>query len=84
MKVTINIDCTPQEARAFLGLPDVDSLQKSMMERIEAEMAKAMTGVDPQTLFEQWMPAGFKGMEQMQKSFWEGLAGQAGTRERKD
>ena len=84
MKVTINIDCTAQEARAFLGLPDVESLHKSIMEKIEAEMAKSIAGLDPQALFEQWMPAGLKGMEQMQKAFWEGLAGQAGARERKD
>ncbi|HQP20972.1 MAG TPA: DUF6489 family protein, partial [Phenylobacterium sp.] len=26
MKMTIEIDCTPQEARTFLGLPDVTGL----------------------------------------------------------
>jgi hypothetical protein len=84
MKVTINIDCTPQEARSFLGLPDVEAMQKAMMEKIQDEMAKAMTGMDPQALFEQWLPAGMKGMEQMQKAFWDGLAGQSGTRTSKD
>ena len=23
MKITVDVDCTPEEARAFLGLPDV-------------------------------------------------------------
>ena len=31
MKVTIDVDCTPEEARAFLGLPDVQPLQEEMM-----------------------------------------------------
>ena len=26
MKVTVDIDCTPADARAFLGLPDVTPL----------------------------------------------------------
>ena len=35
MKVTVEIDCTPVEARAFMGLPDVTPLN----EKIVAEMA---------------------------------------------
>ena len=31
MKIKIDVDCTPQEARAFLGLPDVAPMQKAMM-----------------------------------------------------
>ncbi len=38
MKVTIDIDCTPQEARAFMGLPDVAPLN----DHIVAEMQKRM------------------------------------------
>ena len=35
MKVTFNIDCTPEEARAFLGLPDIAPLQERMMDELE-------------------------------------------------
>ena len=31
MKVQIEIDCTPAEARAFLGLPDVAPLNEAMV-----------------------------------------------------
>jgi hypothetical protein len=41
MKVTIEIDCTPQEAREFLGLPDVDKANTVYVDAI----AKAMKGV---------------------------------------
>jgi len=34
MKVTIDIDCTPAEARAFFGLPDVQPLQTAVMDRL--------------------------------------------------
>ena len=38
MKLNVEIDCTPAEARAFLGLPDVSSLN----EHLVAEMKKRM------------------------------------------
>ena len=43
MKMTIEVDCTPEEARRFLGLPDVsalnDALVSEMQKRMEANMA---------------------------------------------
>ena len=35
MKVTIEVDCTPQEARAFLGLPDVAALNEHLVEEMQ-------------------------------------------------
>ena len=34
MKIHVELDMTPEEARAFMGLPDVAPLQKQMMEDI--------------------------------------------------
>jgi hypothetical protein len=31
MKVTVEIDCTPEEARRFLGLPDVVPMQHEVV-----------------------------------------------------
>ncbi|MFW5680430.1 MAG: DUF6489 family protein, partial [Pseudomonadota bacterium] len=31
MKVRIEVDCTPEEARAFLGLPEVRPLQERLL-----------------------------------------------------
>ena len=74
MKVTINIDCTPDEARTFFGLPDVKPMQKAMMDEVEKRMRANMDAMDPETLFKTWMPGGIpmglQGWEQLQKSFW--------------
>ena len=40
MKVNIEIDCTPEEARAFMGLPDVSEANKVYVDT----MTKAMKG----------------------------------------
>ena len=70
MKITIDVDCTPEEARAFLGLPDVAPMQRALMEEIRARMSADLEGMDPETLMKTWMPLGVQGLEQAQKVFW--------------
>ena len=41
MKVHIEIDCTPDEARRFMGLPDVEKANAAYVDTL----AKAMKGV---------------------------------------
>ena len=41
MKVNIEMDMTPEEARAFMGLPDVAPMQKKMMDEMQARMKAA-------------------------------------------
>lgn len=70
MKISIDIDCTPEEARKFLGLPDVSALQDSLMKQVEAQMAAALKGMEPEAMLKAWLPAGMEGFDQMQKAFW--------------
>jgi len=77
MKVTINIDCTPDEARAFLGLPDVKPMQDAMMAEVQKRMEQAVRSMDPETMMKTWLPASLEGFEQMQK-FWTQFGGQFG------
>lgn len=73
MKVNIDIDCTPDEARRFLGLPDIAPMQQTVMAAMEKRMVDAITATDPQKLLDTWMPFGIKGMEQWQ-ALWSQLA----------
>ena len=58
MKVKIDIDCTPDEARAFFGLPDLGPLQKEMMAQMQERMKSAMGAMDPEAMLKAWMPGG--------------------------
>lgn len=60
MKVNINIDCTPEEARQFMGLPDVQPLQQAMMKQMEARMLAEIERFSPENLLKTW----FSGMPQ--------------------
>jgi len=70
MKVTFDIDCTPEEARAFFGLPDVQPMQKAMMADVEQRMKDGLDSMSPDALFKTWLPAGMESFEQMQKTFF--------------
>jgi hypothetical protein len=77
MKITIDVDCTPEEARAFLGLPDVGPLQARMLKEIEDRMAAALKSMDPQEMLKIWLPGGGEALAGWQKAFWDQFAGGA-------
>jgi hypothetical protein len=83
MNVKIDIDCTPEEARTFLGLPDVKPLQEAMMKEVEERMRANLSAMDPETMFKTWLPAGLQGWEQMQKMFWANMASSEADKNKK-
>ncbi len=70
MKIKVDVDCTPEEARTFLGLPDVQPMQKAVMEDVLQRMKQAMAAMDAETMIKTWLPASVQGWEQLQKAFW--------------
>lgn len=70
MKVTINIDCSPEEARTFMGLPDVRPMQDALLKDMEQRLRDNMQAMTPEAFMKTWLPAGMQGAEQMQKMFW--------------
>ena len=77
MKVNIEVDCTPDEARRFLGLPDVAPMQQTVMAAMEKRLVDAISSTDTQKLMEQWLPFGMKGIEQWQ-ALWNQIVQSAG------
>jgi hypothetical protein len=75
MKVHVEMDMTPEEARAFLGLPDVAPLQRQMVEEMQNRMKAAMDAGDPEAMMKAWIPflsgGGVNAFEQFQKFLWD-------------
>jgi hypothetical protein len=69
MKITVDIDCTPEEARAFLGLPDVKPMQERLMGELGERMAANLKAMEPGEMLRTWLPANLKGFEQMLDAF---------------
>ena len=74
MKMTVEVECTPEEARRFLGLPDVsllnDHIVSEMQKRIDANMAM----LSPDELVKNWMAFGAGAQEQFRKMLEVGIA----------
>jgi hypothetical protein len=58
MKISLDIDCTPEELRGFFGLPDVKPLQDNLLQAVEERMRASIKGLDPETMLKTWLPAG--------------------------
>lgn len=65
MKVTVEVECTPDEARQFLGLPDVKPLQAAAMARMEAGLADAADRFSPDALLRSWVSMMPQGQDQL-------------------
>lgn len=75
MKVTIEIDATPQEMRTLMGLPDIEPIQQEMLQKIRDKTLASIEGKDPAALLQLFMPTAdqFKTMESLQSSFWQAV-----------
>jgi hypothetical protein len=58
MKIKLDIDCTPAEARAFMGLPDFEPMQKRALEQMEKRMTEQLENWTPESLLKMWLTPG--------------------------
>ena len=91
MKINITMETTPAELREFLGLPEVQSLQTEMIEKIREQMQAGVEGFDPLGMMRPFIAPNLQSMEGMQRAFWDGVsamanatAGATGDKTRKD
>jgi hypothetical protein len=79
MKVNIEIECTPQEAREFMGLPDVSEPNKAFVDG----MTKAVKGAqNPAQLLEMGQaiaPMGQAGLKMFQSFVESGVRAATGN-----
>lgn len=71
MKVKFDIECTPEEARQFFGLPDVAPMQEKLMAELQERLEENIRAVSAEELIKTWMPATMQGFGEMQKMFWQ-------------
>ena len=67
MKVTVEVDCTPAEARAFLGLPDVEPLNDHLVAEMQKRMDANMSAMQPEELMKTWTSFGLQAQDQFRQ-----------------
>ena len=84
MKITMNIECSPEEARRFLGLPDVAPMQEELLKAYWEQMMENISSLDPDAMMKSWMSGSGSGMEEMQRAFWSQFGSQFGAGSARD
>jgi hypothetical protein len=70
MKITINVDCTPEEARRYMGLPDVAPMQEAMLKEMQERMMANIASMQPTEMMKAWLPMSLDSWLDFQKGFW--------------
>lgn len=79
MKVTVDVDCTPEEARRFLGLPDLAPVHAAYVARMEQMMKEGIAPEYFTEMLKNWAPMGEQSMALWQQM----LSGMGGVGEGK-
>lgn len=67
MKMNVEIECTPVEARAFLGLPNVEPLNDHLVAEMKRRMDENMAMMQPEELMKSWMSFGVQAQDQFRR-----------------
>jgi len=62
MKISVDIDCTPEEARRFMGLPDLTSIHEAYLSKMRSAIEQGLTPDTIQSMMQTWAPMGEAGM----------------------
>ncbi len=62
MKVSVDVDCTPEEARRFLGLPDLSPAHAAYVEKMTKAMSEGVTPEAVGEMMKSWGPMSEAGM----------------------
>jgi hypothetical protein len=74
MKMTIEVDCTPEEARRFMGLPDVSALNEHLVNEMKGRIDANMSMISPDELMKNWMAFGTGAQEHFRKLMEVGMS----------
>lgn len=75
MKARIEIDCTPEEARAFLGLPDITELNAHLVDSTRQRLDEIAKTIAPEEMLKNWWALGLGAQEQFRKMMASGMKG---------
>ena len=80
MKITLDVDCTPEEARTFLGLPDLTAVNAAITRELERRTAENLDSLaDPKAFWERALTTGVGNLDAFQSLFAQ--AARSGSRE---
>ncbi|HEX8482938.1 MAG TPA: DUF6489 family protein [Allosphingosinicella sp.] len=77
MKISVDVDCTPEEARRFLGFPDLTPVHEAYVQRLTKVASDGLTAESAAEMMRSWGPMNEAGMA-MWRSMLDGMGGKKG------
>jgi hypothetical protein len=69
MKINVEVDCTPEEARRFMGLPDLTPVHEAYIAQMLGAVKNDVSSEVIETMLKGWAPMGDAGMKAWQNMF---------------
>ena len=69
MKISVDVDCTPEEARRFMGLPDLSSVHEAYLSKMKRAIDEGITPDSLVSLVQNWGPMGEAGLNMWKQMF---------------
>lgn len=82
MKFTVNVECSPEEARRFMGLPDVTPINEKLVEEMGKRMEKNLQLMSGEAMMNSWMSVGTQAQDAFVKLMTSGVGGAVASREK--
>jgi len=67
MNVKLDIDMSPEELRRLLGLPDVEPIQREMLDKLRKHIIEGVDGYDPVKLLQPYLNGTLASWDLVQK-----------------
>jgi len=67
MNVKIDVDMSPEELRRLLGLPDVEPIQRELLEKLRKHVVEGIDGYDPVKLLQPYLSGTLASWDFLQK-----------------
>ncbi len=74
MKFKINVECSPEELRRVMGLPDLTEVHDVYLDKLKSVADKGVTPDMVQQMLRNWMPGADSGMDLI-KTLMSGVTG---------
>ena len=80
MKFTVNVECSPEEARRFMGLPDVTPINEALVAEMTSRMQKNLALMSGENMMSSWMSVGTQAQDAFVKLMTSGVERRNGRR----
>lgn len=69
MKVSVDVECTPEEARRFMGLPDLTPVHEAYLEKMKTAVTDGVMADAVPDMMKAWGPMSEAGLAMWKQMF---------------